>query len=551
MSNTTQPANFTETSTALLETFPVDKGSPSTGFITWGAALVFFMTPGLALFYSGLSKHNNALSLMMLCMMAMSIVTIQFYLFGFSLAFSERGDAFIGDFKFSVLDIDSVYSFPHTTPQIPSVVFLVYQMQCACIAAALIFGSVPERVRFVPGMVFILVWTTVVYDFVAYWSWSNHGWIRNFGCLKEISNLTSTDYHPYCHQGAYDFSGGGPIHIASGFSGLAYCLVLGKRRHVHVEHHSLVNVMLGTGILWFGWFAGSGGAAGASNTRAAVASTNTTIAGAAGALSWAIFDYFGTRKLSALSFCSGAVAGLVAISSAAGFVAPWAALIIGIASSFVCALWTRVKRQFKKRFGFDDTFAAFSVHGCGGVVGYVLTGVFAQKWVAKLDGTKIDGGGIDGNGVQVYYQIVAAAAIAGWSFFMSLIFLLLINLIPGLQLRQSKEDERLGGDFAEMGEVAYRLMISEPDDDFTDDVPVSHEVGVLADGKRIAVATDLKDQLPAAIPAKSGSDDRHPNHSFRLKLLKSKILNAVDGGVEPENNHIFKDVEAQSVPQTL
>lgn len=146
-------------------------------------------------------------------------------------------------------------------------------MQFATITAALIFGSVPERTRFVPAMIFIFFWTTLVYDFVAYWTWADHGWIRNMACLHGLSNSSITP----CLEGAYDFAGGGPVHIASGFAGLAYCLILGKRKRIHVEHHSLVNVMFGTGLLWCGWFAFNGGSAGASNTRAAMASTVTTI----------------------------------------------------------------------------------------------------------------------------------------------------------------------------------------------------------------------------------------------------------------------------------
>ncbi|GAV06810.1 hypothetical protein RvY_16735-2 [Ramazzottius varieornatus] len=406
-SSTVAPAMLlvtTNVSTQLI--MPVDTGSPSTGFILWGAALVFVMLPGLAMFYSGLSRYNSALSLMVLCMLAGAVVSIQFFLFGFSLAFSETGGAFIGDFKMGALNTLGAHAFPHTSPQIPSVAFMVYQMQFATITAALIFGSVPERTRFVPGMVFVFCWTTLVYDFTAYWSWGDHGWIRNFACLS----IAASD-HP-CYNGAYDFAGGGPVHIASGFAGLAYCLVLGRRKHVHVEHHSLVNVMLGTGMLWFGWFAFNGGSAGAANTRAAMAATVTTISAAAGGLTWIFVDYGFTRKLSALSFCSGVVAGLVGITPAAGFVAPWAAIVIGFLVSIICNGWVR----FKKRLRFDDSFDAFSVHGCGGFLGNILTGVFAQKWVGRLDGTEIDGGWLEGNWIQVAYQLGSSAAIVSiWS----------------------------------------------------------------------------------------------------------------------------------------
>ncbi|GAU94604.1 hypothetical protein RvY_06344 [Ramazzottius varieornatus] len=484
-SNSTTVAPLVASTLANGLFLPLDTGSPSTGFIIWGSALVFIMVPGLALFYSGLSKYNNALSLMMLCMLTMAVVTIQFFLFGFSLAFSETGGPFIGDFRAGALNTLATHAFPHTAPQIPSVAFMLFQMQFATITAALIFGSVPERTRFVPGMLFIFLWTTVVYDFVAYWTWADHGWIRNFACLP-VSQTADP-----CYNGAYDFAGGGPVHIASGFAGLAYCLVVGRRKLVHVEHHSLVNVMLGTGILWFGWFAFNGGSAGAANTRAAMAATVTTIAAATGAVSWVLYDYIFTRKVSALSFCSGVVAGLVGITPASGFVAPWCAIVIGFIVAVVCNSWVR----FKKRLHFDDSFDAFSVHGCGGIVGNILTGIFAQKWIGKLDGTDIDGGWLEGNWIQIAYQLGSSAAIAAWSFVISFILLFVINKIPGLHLRVSDEDETIGGDYAEMGEVGYMLVISEPGAEASiqdqEAFGSINPVGSRLDGKRVSMGDIL------------------------------------------------------------
>ncbi|OQV12374.1 Ammonium transporter 1 [Hypsibius exemplaris] len=404
---------------------PVDLGSPSTGFITLSAALVFLMMPGLGLFYSGLSRYNNALSLIMLCMMAMAVVTLQFFLFGFSLAFSETGGPFIGDFYNGALNTLGSHALVNTAPQIPSIAFMLYQMQFATIAAALIFGSVPERTRFLPAMVFVFIWTTLVYDIVAYWSWADHGWIRNFACIPMLRGDSSVTP---CLEGGYDYAGGGPVHIASGFSGLAYCLLIGKRKHIHVEHHSVVNVFLGTGLLWTGWFAFNGGSAGAANTRAAMAGVVTTISAAAGAITWVGFDYIFTKKMSALGFCSGALAGLVAITPGAGFVAPWAAIIFGFAGGIFCNVWCRLKR----RFSFDDSFDAWSVHGTGGFLGSILTGIFAQKWVGELDGTVLKGGWIEWHWMQMVYQLVGSIVIAVWSFVVSLVILFVINRIPGL-----------------------------------------------------------------------------------------------------------------------
>ncbi|OQV23844.1 Ammonium transporter 1 [Hypsibius exemplaris] len=428
---------------------PHDLGSASTGFIIWAAALVFFMTPGLALFYSGLSKYNSALSLMMLCMMSTAVVSVQWFLFGFSLALSETGGQFIGDLNLGALDTLEARSFPNAAPQIPAIAFMLYQMQFAGITAGIVFGSVPERTRFLPAMVFVFFWTTFVYDFVAYWTWSDHGFLQNLSCLGEAS-------WP-CRKGSLDFAGGGPVHITAGFSGLAYLVVLGKRKLIHAEHHNMVNVMFGTGVLWFGWFAFNGGSAGGANTRAAMAATVTTISAATGGLTWVWFDYYFTRKLSAFSFCSGIVAGLVGITPGSGFVAPWASILIGFITAILCNLCCRLK----KRLGIDDSFDAGSLHGAGGFIGNILTGIFAQKWVAQLDGTDIIGGLVEGVWKQIVYQIVSSAAIAIWAFLISFSLLWVINKIPGLHLRQSEADEARGGDLAEMGEAGY--ILAAPD----------------------------------------------------------------------------------------
>ncbi|XP_055356849.1 uncharacterized protein LOC129601932 [Paramacrobiotus metropolitanus] len=499
-------------------TVVVDTGVPSTGFIVWSASGVFLMIPGLALFYSGLSRYNNALSLMMLCMLSAAIVTIQFFLFGFSLAFSESGGPFIGDFTVGAIGTLGSHALPNTAPAIPSIAFMLYQMQFAAITAALIFGSVPERTRFVPAMVFVFLWTTLVYDFVAYWSWADHGWIRNFDCIKQLSDPTQKP----CMIGGYDFAGGGPVHIASGFTGLAYCLIIGKRRRIHEEHHSLVNVMFGTGLLWTGWFAFNGGSALSSSTRAAMAATCTTLSAASGGLTWIWYDWLFTRKLSALSFCSGVVAGLVGVTPAAGFVAPWAAVVIGIVTAVFCNLWCRLKRNF----GFDDSFDAWSVHGSGGFIGSLLTAIFAQKWVGRLDGTEIEGGWLDRNWIQMAYQLGGSAAIAVWSFTVSIILLVIINKIPGLHLRQSDVDEVMGGDFAEMGEVGYLLIITDPS---AEPEPSTVPVGTLLDGRRVSVADS---NYQKHIERRRSSLHSLSNHSFR----KSKLV-ALQNMVADHHHH--------------
>ncbi|KAJ3414625.1 hypothetical protein HDV05_006266 [Chytridiales sp. JEL 0842] len=446
-------ANLTENPQApFLEGLDLN----SNGFLLWAAALVFIMTPGLGFFYSGMSRSKNALSMIMLCMAASCVVTIQWVLFGFSLSFSEwdpngTGSSFIGNFKMAGLTGVGFDNLLKTSPAVSAVAFCLYQLQFANITAALIFGSVAERVRIIPSMVFVFIWTTVVYNPLAYWTWSWRGWVRNLNCVADATGPTP------CLVGGLDFAGGGPVHIASGFAGLAFCMVLGKRRRVGQEEfkpHNLANVFLGTALLWLGWFAFNGGSAVAGTARANMAALVTHISAACGALAWPIWDYMWSRRMSGLGFCSGAVAALVAITPAAGFVAPWAAIIIGFTSAIICNMACRVKGYF----GFDDALDAWGVHGVGGLVGAIYTGVFAQKWIATLDNAVIDGGWVEGNWKQMGYQVGPALLFAAWSFCWTYVILTVINYIPGLHLRPSEDDEILGGDLGEMGEVAYELV---------------------------------------------------------------------------------------------
>ncbi|KAI8917260.1 hypothetical protein PhCBS80983_g03336 [Powellomyces hirtus] len=427
-------------------------GYASTAFIIICSALVFFMTPGLGLFYSGMSRTKNALSLIMISMLSMSIITIQWVLFGFSLSFSETGGRFIGNFDMAGFKGLGASALPLTAPQIPGILFALFQMQFATITAALIFGSVAERIRLMPAMLFVFVWSTVVYNPVAYWTWSARGWLKSLSCLDTITSDLP------CMIGGLDFAGGGPVHIASGFSGLAYCLMAGKRHRTDepFKAHNMTNVFLGLALLWYGWYGFNAGSALAATPRAAMAGLVTTLSAAAGSLFWVLCDYVLHRKLSGLGFCSGAVAGLVGITPAAGYVEPWAAIVIGGVTAVCCNLACRLKTTL----GFDDSLDAWGVHGVGGVVGGILTGVFARKWIAGLDGAVIEGGWVDGNFIQVGYQLAGCVTIAAWAFFVSLIILFVIDKIPGFHIRPNAEDHLLGNDLGEMGEVAYEIVVT-------------------------------------------------------------------------------------------
>ncbi|KAJ1340217.1 hypothetical protein BSLG_005210 [Batrachochytrium salamandrivorans] len=359
----------------------------------------------------------------------------------------------MGNFAMAGLANVGATPIPVIAPAIPSILFAVFQMQFASITVALIYGAVVERIRLIPALVFAFLWTTLVYDPITYWSWANHGWIRNLGCLT-----TAAPDHTPCGVGSLDFAGGGPVHVASGFAGLAYCLVVGNRRYININSkgseflpHNITNVFIGTALLWFGWFGFNGGSAMAATPRAAMAVAVTLFAAAAGALSWTLVDYINTKKLSGVAFCTGAISGLVCITPAAGFVAPWASLVIGLSAGIGCYYATRIKGIF----AFDDSLDAWGVHGVGGMLGSILTGVFAQKTIASLDGTSIDGGWIDGNWIQVGYQTAGTLAIAAWSFIVSCIILYLMNIIPGLELRPTPEEEDAGADYTEMGETSH------------------------------------------------------------------------------------------------
>ncbi|KAJ1565145.1 hypothetical protein HK096_004334, partial [Nowakowskiella sp. JEL0078] len=325
-------------STSALDSNITNDGSPkfvevgyaSTGFLIVSSALVFLMIPGIGFFYSGMSRSKNALSLLMMSMLCLAIVMIQWALFGFSLTFSETGGAFIGNCQFCGLISVGKNAMLLTAPAVPSIVFSLYQMMFAAITPAIIFGSSAERFKLLPSMLFVVIWATIVYDPVAYWTWSARGWLRNISCLETIA-LSSTP----CQLGSLDFAGGGPVHVCSGFSGLAFAMVLGRRRRSRSEvfrPHNMTLVFLGTAMLWFGWYGFNAGSALNATARAGMAAMVTSLATAAGALAWCLWDMIFSGHISGLGFCSGAVAALVAITPASGYVAPWAAIIIGIAA---------------------------------------------------------------------------------------------------------------------------------------------------------------------------------------------------------------------------
>jgi Amt family ammonium transporter len=310
---------------------------------------------------------------------------------------------------------------------IPEIVFCLYQMLfCACTVQIVIGGSF-ERGRIVPSLIFGFLWATIVYCPIACWTWNANGWLFNLPSL--------------------DFAGGGPVHIASGWSALAYAFVLGKRKHIgdksHGKPHNTTLVFLGTVLIWFGWFGFNGGSALNASLRAMYAAFNTNTAASTGVLGWVLVDYFKHgQRFSVVGACEGAIAGLVGITPAAGFVSVWVAALIGFVTAVVCALCQNVNEWLH----IDEGMDVFKLHGLGGMVGSFMTGIFATEWVSMLDGATSASGGIDGNGIQVGKQLAEITAISAYAFTVSCALLYILKFIPGMHLRISEEAEARGLD---------------------------------------------------------------------------------------------------------
>jgi len=378
-------------------------------------------------------------------MLSYAVVSVQWIIFGFSLAFSETGGSFIGNFDMAGMTLVGSEALSQTAPQVSAIAFALLQLQVCAVTVAIVFGSASDRARLLPALLFIFVWSTLVYDFANYWVYGAHGWLRNLSCLNSISDTP-------CGIGVLDFAGAGPVHMLAGFSGLAYAIVVGKRQ-VPSKPHNLTNVFLGTALLWLGWFTFNSAGAIGSTARASMAAFVTAVAGGCGALGWITVDSFREKRIrfTILGFCCGVLAGLVCITPGSGYVAPWASIIIGFTGGIVCNFGCQLKYFLQV----DDALDAFGFHGVGGITGALLTGIFAQKWVAALDGTVINGGLVDGNGLQIAYQLAEIFSCSIYAFVLTFSILFIINLIPGLKLRTIDGTD---SDYYELGEHAYEIV---------------------------------------------------------------------------------------------
>jgi Amt family ammonium transporter len=424
---------------ALQQAVQSAQSSGDNAWMLASAALVLLMTgPGLALFYGGLVRKKNILGTMMQSFAMMGLVTILWAVVGYSLAFGH-GNLFIGGFEHLFLRGVGLAPNPDYAATIPEQTYMIYQLMFAIITPALITGAFAERMKFSAMALFLSLWSLLVYCPMAHMVWGVGG----------LLNATAG------HIPSLDFAGGTVVHITSGVSALVTCIYLGRRigyPHTPMPPHSIVLSFIGACLLWVGWFGFNAGSALAASPLATSAFVNTHFAAATAALGWTIFEWFHNGKPTALGAISGAVAGLVAITPASGFVQPFAALFIGLAAGFFCSLMVF---QVKNLFRYDDSLDAFGVHGAGGTLGALLTGLFATRAINAIYGNGVPTGAIDGHWAQILNQLAAVAISWAISIVGTLVLLFAVDKLIGLRL--SPEHEAAGLDLSQHGEEGYDL----------------------------------------------------------------------------------------------
>ena len=400
-----------------------------TAWLLLCSALVLMMTiPGLALFYGGMVRRKNVLSTLMQSFILVAIVSIQWVLFGYSLAFAP-GSALVGALSWAGLSgVSASQPYAAYSATVPHQAYMIYQCMFAVITPALITGAIAERMSFKGFLVFSILWVTLIYDPLAHWVWGVDGWIHQMGAL--------------------DFAGGTVVHISSGVAALAAALMVGKRRgfpHEPMQPHNLTLTITGAGLLWVGWFGFNAGSSLAANGLAVSAFVATHLGASAAALTWVAVEWWVGGKPTVLGAASGAVAGLVAITPASGYVGPFPAIIIGAVAGALCYSAVRMK----SRFGYDDALDVVGVHAVGGIWGALATGLFASVLVnaAGADGL------FYGNPRQLFVQAVAVIASISFSFIGSMILLKVTDALVGL--RVAPEAEQVGLDLSEHEETAY------------------------------------------------------------------------------------------------
>jgi Amt family ammonium transporter len=417
------------------------------GDISWvstATALVMLMTPALGFFYAGLVRRKNLVSTLVQCLIIFAVVSIVWSLWGYSLVFGPSVHGVIGDLSLFGLNNIGIGTVTPLAPDIPELLFFAFQLKFAAITPALIIGACAERIRFRSLLIFIVLWSTLIYSPIAHWVWNPDGWLRALGAI--------------------DFAGGIVVHIAAGLSALAAALVIGRRKgciywkdHLksldkkesngsEIKPSNIPYVILGAALLWFGWFGFNAGSALAANDLAVSALVVTNLAAAAAAVSWMVVDWARKGKPSAIGISVGAVCGLVAITPASGYVNVTTALIIGLCAGVLSNL---VANWRAGRTRIDDSLDVFACHGVSGIWGSIATGLFATTMINNVNGL------FYGNAGQLVAQVAAVAVVAAFAFFGSYLLLKLINVFS--PLRVSPEEEDKGLDLSQHGEEAYHL----------------------------------------------------------------------------------------------
>lgn len=407
----------------------IDSGD--TAFVLISAGLVLLMTPGLAFFYGGMVRRKNVLGMLMQCFIIMCVLSIQWVLFGYSLSF-HPGGGFWGGLGWFGLRGVGLEPYPTYAGTIPHQAFMIFQAMFAIITPALIIGAFAERMKFSSFLLFTVLWATFVYNPICHWVWGDGGWLRSLGAL--------------------DFAGGTVVHINAGIAALVAAIMIGRRKgynHAPTPPHNLPFTVLGAGLLWFGWFGFNAGSALGASGLAVNAFVVTNTAAAAAGLSWAVLEWLHNGKPTMFGTVTGAVAGLVAITPAAGFVSAVSAIVIGLLVSVVCFLAVTV---VKPKLGYDDSLDAFGVHGVGGIWGALATGLFAS--------TAVNPGGADGlffgNSRLLLVQMAAVGVTIGYSLVATLVLYKLVDAICGV--RVPEREEVIGLDLTQHREGAYTLV---------------------------------------------------------------------------------------------
>lgn len=410
---------------------PSDKiDSGDTAFVLLSAALVMLMTPGLAMFYGGMVRRKNVLATVMQSFFAIAAISLQWLLFGYSLSFGPDIGGVIGSLDWFGLKNVGLLPNVDYAPTIPHIAFMIYQAMFAVITPALITGAFAERMKFSAFVIFMLLWSTIVYDPVAHWVWGAGGWLKTMGAL--------------------DFAGGVVVHVTSGISALAAAMVIGRRKGYMREPmppHNLPMTVLGAGILWFGWFGFNAGSALSSGGLSAMTFVATHAAAVSATIVWVLIEWIHRGKPTMFGAATGAIAGLATITPASGYVGPMSALIIGLFAGVACYAALNIKGKL----GYDDSLDAFGVHGVGGILGTLAAGFFADKLLNPSGANGL----FFGNPHQLLVQVTAIAVVSAYCFSVTLILLKAIDLTLGL--RVSEEDEIAGLDISQHEESGYTL----------------------------------------------------------------------------------------------